>query len=435
MRATEFVVEGTGDSPADPAASREFVSNKYYVKFTPTELLIYRGGELVYKKAGDYSNLTRAQAASARGITSLLWNQEQKGLVPNLEFQDAEKELLAQYRDAEQKMWAAAPGSTERRKYERLTTKAKAELKILRKNNREWKPKPVATNTIAESLSRVAYHYTGLAAANKILQSGEFQLSSAPGSIEQQYAPKGKPYFLSTTRTKTGGYHQGSKWRGAMFVLNGDWFNQRYKSGPLDYWGNRGSGMRASEAEDRVYSAEPTIPTGGVSAVHVFVAGDQPDDENLKANRATARQVLIAAKTQGIPAYYYDNHDAWLQQDTRQAAAVSQLTGKKPDSYYRGYRRRTYMDNWLELIGANAQNQLSREGDKLRYNLNYDYDRRAAAQSLETDMANARKPDSGPERETAVKIIRYMQKHRLNTMAEFVDHIAAKWKAITSANK
>lgn len=290
-------------------------------------------------------------------------------------------------------------------------------------------------DNLNESLSRVAYHYTGLGAANKILQSGNFELSSAPGSIEQQYAPPGKPYFLSTTRTKTGGYHSGSKWRGVMFVLDGNWFNQRYKSSPLDYWGNRGSGMRASEAEDRVFSAEPTIPVDGVSAVHVFVAGDQPDDENLQANRAVARQVLIAAKTRGIPAYFYNNHDAWLAQDTRRAASVSQLTGTKPNSYYRGMRRRTYMHNWLELMGATQQNQLSKDADKTRYNLNYDYDRDSAAKSLEVDMANARKPDSGPERETAVKIIRYMNQHRLNTIRQFVDHIAAKWKTITSANK
>lgn len=281
---------------------------------------------------------------------------------------------------------------------------------------------------VTESLSRVAYHYTGLAAALKILQSGQFELSAAPGSIEQQYAPPGRPYFLSTTRTRTGGYHQGSKWRGVMFVLNGDWFNQRYKSGPIDYWGNRGSSMRASEAEDRVYSAEPTIPTGGVTAVHVFVDINQPDSDNLSANTAVARQIMIAAKTQGIPAYFYDDHNAWLALDTRRTGDIARLTGSRSPSYYRGMRRRSYMENWLELIGAKTQSQLTKDADRLRYNLNYDYDRRAAAQSLETDMANARKPDSGPERDAAIKIIRYMNQHKLNTMPEFVEHIATKWK-------
>ena len=283
---------------------------------------------------------------------------------------------------------------------------------------------------ITESLSRVAYHYTGLHAAEKILTSGQFELSSTPGSIEQQYAPKGKPYFLSTTRTLTGGYHQGGKWRGVMFVLDGNWFNQHYKSGPIDYWGDRGTGLRASEAEDRVFSAEPTIPIGGVAAVHVLVDTSQPDSENLHANRAVARKVMIAAKTQGIAAYFYTDPAAWLRLDTRKTDTVSQLSGNRPANYYRGMRRRTYMHNWLELMGATQQNQLSRDADRTRYNLNYDYDRDSAAKSLEVDMSNARKPDSGPERDTAVKIIGYMNKHRLSTVRQFVDHIAKKWQGI-----
>ena len=290
-----------------------------------------------------------------------------------------------------------------------------------------------ATELLSESLSRVAYHYTGLASAQKILQSGQFELSAAPGSIEQQYAPPGRPYFLSTTRTKTGGYHAGSKWRGVMFNLDGNWFNQRYKSGPIDYWGNRGSSMRASEAEDRVFSAEPTIPINGVTAVHVFVDLNQPDSDNLGANAAVARQIMIAAKTRGIPAYFYDNHDAWLAQNTRRTADVSRLTGSRGSSYYRGMRRRSYMEDWLELIGAKAQNQLTKDADRLRYNLNYTYDRKSAAESLATDMANARKPDSGPERDAAVKIIRYMNQHGLNTIPEFVDHVAEKWKTINAS--
>lgn len=287
-----------------------------------------------------------------------------------------------------------------------------------------------AVEFIVESLSRVAYHYTNPQAALKILSSGEFQLSAAPGSIEQQYSPPGRHYFLSATRTKTGGYHQGGKYRGAMFVLDGDWFNQRYKSGPIDYWGNRGAGMRPSEAEDRIYSAEPTIPIGGVSAIHVYLNTKNEDSEQLQHDSSVVRQLLIAAKSRGIPAYFYDNHNAWMLQDTRHTGDVSKLTGSRKPSYYRGMRRRSYMESWLELIGANAQNQLTKDADKLRYNLNYDYDRRAAAESLATDMANARKPDSGPEREDAIKIIRYMNQHKLNTIKEFVDHIAEKWKNI-----
>ena len=51
------------------------------------------------------------------------------------------------------------------------------------------------------------------------------------------------------------------------------------------------------------------------------------------------------------------------------------------------------------------------------------------------DMSNARKPDSGQERDDAVKIIRYMQQNRLPTIPDFVNHIADKWKQITQVKK
>ena len=280
-----------------------------------------------------------------------------------------------------------------------------------------------------ESLSQVVYHYTGPMAALKILKSGEFQLSSALGSVEQQYMPKGKPYFMSTTRTKTGGYHQMSAGsRGVLFVLDGNWFNQRYKSGPIDYWGNRGTSMRPSEAEDRVYSAEPTIPIDGVTAVHAFLNVSKEDPEHQAHNQSVVRELLIAAKTRGIPAYFYNDLNSWLAMDTRKTADVKQLTGNRKPAWYRPMRRRSYMQNWLELMQATSQNQLSRDAERTRYNLNYDYDRAEAAKSLANDMSNARKPDSGQERDDAVKIIRYMQQNRLNTIPEFVDHIAAKWQ-------
>ena len=281
-----------------------------------------------------------------------------------------------------------------------------------------------------ESLSRVAYHYTSPQAALKILKSGHFELSSALGSVEQQYMPPGLPYFLSTTRTRRGGYHSGGKWRGVLFVLDGDWFNRHYRSGPVDYWGERGTGLRASEAEDRIYSAEPAIPTGGVSAIHVYLNTKNDDIEQLTHDKSVAREVLIAAKSQGIPAYFYNDHNAWLNLDTRRTADVGQLTGSRRPSYYRPMRQRTYMQSWIELMNAKRKDQLSKDADKMRYNLQYTYDLENAARGLATDMSNARKPDSGPERGDAVKIIRYMQQHKLSTIDEFVKHLAEKWKSM-----
>ena len=74
----EGVGEGVGDKRTDPAPGKEFVSNKFYVKFTPDRIEFYRRGELVYTKSGDYSNPTRGDYSVAKGITSRLWEKEYK---------------------------------------------------------------------------------------------------------------------------------------------------------------------------------------------------------------------------------------------------------------------------------------------------------------------------------------------------------------------
>ena len=72
--------ESTGDKPTDPGP-KEFVSNKFYVKFTDEAMLIFDSGELVYKKPGDFSVPTRQHASTAKGITTSLW-QEKHGQRP-----------------------------------------------------------------------------------------------------------------------------------------------------------------------------------------------------------------------------------------------------------------------------------------------------------------------------------------------------------------
>jgi hypothetical protein len=64
--------ESTGDLPTDPGP-KEFVSNKFYVKFTADALLIFDSGELIYKRPGNYSNPTRRDASMAKSATDLLW--------------------------------------------------------------------------------------------------------------------------------------------------------------------------------------------------------------------------------------------------------------------------------------------------------------------------------------------------------------------------
>jgi len=287
--------------------------------------------------------------------------------------------------------------------------------------NMYWEPQ------INESLSQVAFHYTNTYTAAKILNSGVFQLSSSLGSIEQQYAPKGMPYFLSTTRSRQGGYHKTIGPAATLFVLDGNWFNQHYVSRPIDYWENRNpqvSHHRTSEAEDRVFSKEPTIPIDGVTAVHMYC--DPGADAEVKA---VTRQALITAKRLGIPAYFYTDSTAWRNFDTRKQGDVSMLTGKERGAGYFS-RHKGFLVPWLELMQAKNKSQLSKRANDIRYNLQYTYDKGTAYDSLKTDFSNARRPSGGADRENAVKIIKFMQQNKLSTLEDFVNFLAAKWKAL-----
>jgi hypothetical protein len=278
---------------------------------------------------------------------------------------------------------------------------------------------------VTESLSRVAFHYTNNKTALSILNSGVFQLSSTLGSVEQQYAPKGHPYFLSTTRTRRGGYHDIIGQQATLFVLDGDWFNRHYISRPIDYWENRDptkSHHRAHEAEDRVFSKEPTISIDGVTAVHMYCEPEA--DPEVKA---WTRQALISAKRNGIAAYFYTDKNAWRNFDTKKQGNINLLKGQERTGGYIS-RHRGYLMPWIELLQAKDKSQLSKRADQIRYNLAYTYDKAEAASSLSTDLSNARKPNSGADRANAVKLIKFMQQNGLATVKDLVDALANKWK-------
>lgn len=289
---------------------------------------------------------------------------------------------------------------------------------------------------ITEGLSPIVYHYTNLWAGENIVDSGEFQLSSTLGSVEEQYAPKGYPYFLSTTRTKTGDYHRIIGDSAVMFVLDGTYYNQRYPARSVDYWLNRDPSKaygREHEAEDRLFSRTPTIPIDGVTSVHVLLNLKSKPEPNRYPK---IRKLLVAAKRRGIPAYFYTEESAWRRLDTSKTGDVSVL--KQPPSEKQKYwggragLHKGYLHKWLELIGAQKENQLSKEANSIKYSLRYHWDNpfylKDIKQGLSNDLSNARKPNNGPDRDNATKIIAFMRKNNLNTVMDLVNYLANKWK-------
>jgi hypothetical protein len=283
------------------------------------------------------------------------------------------------------------------------------------------------TEIITEGLSKIVYHYTNLHAATKILTTGVFQLSSDIGSIESQYAPEGYSYFLSTTRTKLGGYHDYIGDSAVMFVLDGNFYNQQYRGKSVDYWGNRNPTQdhhRAHEAEDRIFSKKPTIPISGVTEVHIYV--NPAAEDKIKA---WGRKAIIAAKTKGITTYFYTDKIAWKTQDTRKVADIKVLKGQEflPTHWS---RHRGWLTPWMEVITAKDKSQLSKKGNELRYNLVHSNYKNDTIKGFDNEMSNARKPSAGRDRELAVKIISYMQQHKLKTSTDLVDHLIQKWQSL-----
>lgn len=288
---------------------------------------------------------------------------------------------------------------------------------------------------LTEGLSPIVYHYTNIFAGEKIVTDGVFELSSTLGSVEEQYAPPGYPYFLSTARTKTGGYHQKIGPRSAvMFVMDGNWYNQRYPAKPVDYWLNRdpkNAYGRAHEAEDRLFSKTPTIPIGGVTSVHVLLKDEKQEPRDI----SLVRKLLVGAKRRDIPAYFYTDVGAWRRLDTTQTGDIGVLKtidSEKRKPYIPSYIRRSGLESWLELIGAQKENQLSKEANNIKYSLRYHWDNpfylKDMTSGLENEFSNARKPSSGVDRENATKIIAFMRKKKLNTVFDLVNWLATKWK-------
>jgi hypothetical protein len=223
-----------------------------------------------------------------------------------------------------------------------------------------------------------------------------------------------------------------------LFVLNGDWYNRHYKASSVDYYQDRNpmstaASGRSSEAEDRIFSKEPTMSIGGVKEIHVLVGeGTTSATDSVKAR---ARQILILAKKQNIPAYFYTDVTAWLNFDKRNLGDVSLLTGKEDISKVNLANKSTYkgyLYPWIEVMSANKVDQLGTKAREIWYSLVFTDINRLddSSKGLANSMSNARKPNSGIDRDHVVKLIDFMNKNKLTTVSELVQFLAKKWQGI-----
>ena len=288
-----------------------------------------------------------------------------------------------------------------------------------------------------ESVSSTVYHFTSIPAAAEILASGNFRLTASSGTKTERDLARGREYYLSTTRSKVGDYtlHQFHK-DGLVFELNGDWFNQRYRGGPVDYWGGNkgryyGQGIkgRYSEMEDRVFSNEPYIsfpknPKDLIKSIHILWAWKPNETQNNK----WLRTVLIRAKQMGIPHYIYEDEQEFVLQDTRRAIKidVNKLVNPDAPKFGDNYPRteKDWFKGYREIYYAKDKESLTKEGKRVADKIMYYFD--DAVRGLEADIHNEKRRAS-PGLVNFLKIFKQMG---VNNPYDFVLAMKKKWDPI-----
>lgn len=152
--------------------------------------------------------------------------------------------------------------------------------------------KEAINRLLAESVSRVVYHFTSINTLIDILRRNEFFLTMATNKSDS--IDKKRLFYLSTQRTRSNqvGYGYNSNHSNVRIVLDGDALNQRYSGKSYDYWYmGTGQGERAKndyhrrsfEFEDRILSNDPVIPNARkyIKRVDILLNGRVKDEVTL----------------------------------------------------------------------------------------------------------------------------------------------------------
>lgn len=301
---------------------------------------------------------------------------------------------------------------------------------------------------ITEGLSSVLYHATSLDVASKIIGDDVFRLTTTYANASEMSTGSKKLFFLSTTRSKSGGYTVASTTPhdagNVVLVLDGQALSHNYTGDPVEFWGREFLNISPArdEMEDRVYNDEPTIPNASryIKAIHILFKD--------KLNQQ-ARTSLIVLMRSGIPVWLYQDQKAYLLQDTRRAKSISDFTLEpaEPRSRWSQVNRNAFdkqkrrrekkqggtkeqnslsqgMARWIKLmvtpveqydsLGQGMQSFISR--------LQYEFQNEDAKRSLEADLHNEK---SDPY--WINKLHPIMKQNRLRSASDILNFITKRW--------
>ncbi len=275
-------------------------------------------------------------------------------------------------------------------------------------------------SSLLEGISDKLFHYTSPRAALGILESDQFKLTTAFGTDADRAAQsKEKLYYLSTTRTVTGRYHASIGSSAVMINLDGRKLAQRHSGKPVDYWGRSFRLVDPrSESEDRIYSDKPIIENASkyITSIHVYSNPERVDDVQHK----TIRQLLISAKRQSIPVFYYNDAKAWKIQNTAKAVNLADKKIEKQDRYP-NIPRRNYLSPYMELLKKKNKSELSKEAKRILDDAKWHSDDFISV--FKNDIHNTRTID----RERVARLVNSLKNNGINNAQQFHEFITKKW--------
>lgn len=187
----------------------------------------------------------------------------------------------------------------------------------------------------------ILYHFTDPVSASKILRTNQFYLSMAQAAESDKTINKGRAYFLSTTRTRDNEF--ANKDHGVMFELDGSKLKHKYKSVPVDYWGN----ARYTESEERFVADDPTIPAlKFIKSISINLS--------RTADAKYWRQIVLAAKTNNVPVRVYNDAKSMRQQNKKGQMSLTDMRILAPTKLTISpmRRERNPIEPWLVLAHA-----------------------------------------------------------------------------------
>lgn len=297
---------------------------------------------------------------------------------------------------------------------------------------------------ITEAHTGVLYHLTSVVSAGKMVAEDRIKLTAAFANQSEREAGSAKQFFMSTTRSKIGGYTLRSAGSGsAALVLDGQAISSRYRVLPVEYWGMEWTGRdhRYDEMEERVYHSEPYIPGARryIREIHVLF---------LRPVSYRGRQGLLEIKRAGVPVYLYKDENDFVLQNKAKSVSLRDIGFEKNDSprHYMSYdreatqkqeRRRntkagkphqmTYgLSRWVFLMTTptNQWEHLHHTWQsQIRRLSPGGWGRNDSLSALDADLHNARTNPSeiGP-------IAKLMRKHNLRNPKDILDYIYKRWE-------